>query len=123
MPLKRLDLRSIQFDPRPIAFAVEASGMRTNVTQIKWNDFLAAVPLLEELDLSRQEVTIQELQMICTMLPDLRSLVLCSIQLEEALETLSLPAILTVNDEPITIRAGFRGQFAIDDAYIVRLVE
>ncbi|KAG8796699.1 hypothetical protein FRC12_005793 [Ceratobasidium sp. 428] len=123
MPLKRLDLGSIQFDPRPIAFAVEASGMRTNVTQIKWNDFLAAVPLLEELDLSRQEITIQELRMICTMLPDLRSLVLCSIQLEEALETLRLPAILTVNDEPITIRAGFRGQFAIDDAYIVRLVE
>ncbi|KAG8794020.1 hypothetical protein FRC12_000809 [Ceratobasidium sp. 428] len=123
MPLKRLALGSIQFDPRPIAFAVEASGMRNNVNQIKWKDFLASVPLLEELDLPRQNITVAELHLICTTLSQLHYLVLSSIQLDEVLETLRLPTTTLTVDEPITIRAGFSGQFAIDDAYIARLAE
>ncbi|KAG8792837.1 hypothetical protein FRC12_004708 [Ceratobasidium sp. 428] len=122
MPLKRLDLGSIQFNPVPIAFAVEANGMQANLPHIQWKDFLAAVPLLEALVLSRQNVAVQDLQTILHMLPKLRSLVLCSIQLDEVFGAQSLPDERIVG-EPITICAGFKALFKTDDAYIDQLAK
>ncbi|KAG8781286.1 hypothetical protein FRC12_022031 [Ceratobasidium sp. 428] len=122
MPLKRLDLGSIQFNPVPIAFAVEANGMQDNLPHIQWKDFLSAVPLLETLVLSRQNVAMQDLQTILDTLPKLRSLVLCSIQLDEVLEAQSLPDERVI-DEPIAICAGFKALFKMDDVYIDRLAK
>ncbi|KAG9119564.1 hypothetical protein FRC07_005357 [Ceratobasidium sp. 392] len=122
MPLKRLNLGSIQFNPGHTSFNVEATGIEPNLPSIRWKDLLAAVPLLEDLNLPRQKISMQDLHAIFTMLPHLRLLALCAIQLDEVLETLALPHIPSIT-EPITINTGFKIGFKPDGVYVKQLAK
>ncbi|KAG9122687.1 hypothetical protein FRC07_000817, partial [Ceratobasidium sp. 392] len=122
MPLKRLNLGSIQFSPGHTSFNVEVTGIQPNLPSIKWKDLLAAVPLLEDLSLPRQKISMQDLHVIVTMLPHLRLLALCAIQLDEVLETLALPHIPSIHG-PITLNTGFKSGFKPDGVYVKQLAK
>ncbi|KAG9091163.1 hypothetical protein FRC07_011921 [Ceratobasidium sp. 392] len=105
MPLRRLRLGSISFDPYDNGDPDE-SEFGDEITQsdspeVQWAAFLTAVPGLEELYLGDQNITPQQLGWFASLLPQLRLLVVKIVPLDDFN---SLPD-RDGNTQPIIIRS------------------
>ncbi|KAG8697029.1 hypothetical protein FRC09_008112 [Ceratobasidium sp. 395] len=108
MPLRSLRLGELGFDIKDEERAdsgnetdYEATHNQRNCPEIKWEDFLDSVPQLEELQLERQRIDSQTLQLIAIRLSNLRLLVFGDLYLSEAEPPSRIGHTTT---QPITLR-------------------
>jgi hypothetical protein len=77
-----------------------------NRPEIQWEEFLSAVPGLEELHIERGELEAQQLRLLAFRLPNLRMLVVGFIDFDEAWRIFEKPG-LYAGTQAITIRSQF----------------
>ncbi|KAG8784441.1 hypothetical protein FRC12_018707 [Ceratobasidium sp. 428] len=107
MPLRSLRLGELAFDIKDEEADSNngsdygATHNQRNYPEIKWEDFLDSVPQLEELQLERQRIDSQTLQLIAIRLFNLRLLVFGDLYLSEAEPPSGIGHTTT---QPITLR-------------------
>ncbi|KAG8681431.1 hypothetical protein FRC08_015641, partial [Ceratobasidium sp. 394] len=114
MPLKRLRLSEIVFDDDDSEDEEPHEDNPGTVAQ--WTSLLTTVPHLEELHMERQDLKPQHVQLMASLLPALRLLVLGSVKLgeiEEPFNDVHAP-------QPITIRSRsyFRSQVYVEVSHV-----
>ncbi|KAG9086915.1 hypothetical protein FRC06_002818, partial [Ceratobasidium sp. 370] len=114
MPLKRLRLSEVTFDDNDDEgedFHGDNPG-----TAAQWTSLLTAVSHLEELHMERQDLKPEHLQLIASLLPNLRLLVLGSVKLSEIEE----PFNGVHAPQPVIIRSRsyFRSQVYLEVGHV-----
>ncbi|KAG8705039.1 hypothetical protein FRC08_001883 [Ceratobasidium sp. 394] len=101
MPLRRLRLGGVDLNPN---LKRGRNRNKVNNPALKWEDFLAAVPGLEELRLDNQSLELEDLGGFASALPNLRLLALRSIEPGETPWGCDLAPGARAATRPITIR-------------------